>query len=121
MSELIERMARAIEDERECWVYRVNKGEPEPFEVVRFGEGDAMKIFGHGSHDEATEAFERLRAEGCARAALQAAREPTERMKVAGEYDDCGPPGDNHYITESDAEGVWTRMIDAELADGDSD
>ncbi|MCK1445413.1 hypothetical protein IVB43_23800 [Bradyrhizobium sp. 48] len=79
MSEIVQRMAKAIEAE----IFKIEPG-----------------------------STPQMRLENAARAALQAAREPTEAMEKAGAH-----KWDEDWCTQTNALNMWQAMIDEAVKD----
>lgn len=86
METKLEKVARAIEDERSRWVGRTNKmrGDGKIYEICRFDDsgfaGSFSEIHGFADYAESCLFMEIARQERCGRAAIEAMADATETM-----------------------------------------
>ncbi len=111
---MIERVASAWTEEWERWVCRTNT---DGCEACRFDDsgfaGEFSVIHNVGFGKDYASKFEALRRNACARAAIDALREPTEGMLKAARTEETSDLDGRHWPGES--ERVWPAMIDAIL------
>lgn len=119
MTEMIERVARALAEFRESFGYSIRLTRLVDGEATyRLTLSDCDEAFEFGSHGDAAEHVANRKQQGGARAAIEAMREPTDEMRTAGFF---AVPFDRVYggepYKQSDsAEVTYRAMIDAALS-----
>lgn len=118
MSEMVERVAEAIEDERDRWIGRTNKMRDDAkfYEVCRVDDsgeaGSFSEIHAFAGYAESERFRLDMIAERSAIAAIRAMRKADQSMSWAGARHINGTnAGSRAYI-------VWEAMIDAALPQG---
>lgn len=129
MSKMIDRVVKALNDEAACWRmvdvghdFYAMRQDRLPFVVPPNTSVSAPTLprqYLGPSRDTAKELFNFLVTEACARAAIEAMREPTEAMrtaKVKNSYDEVGTPmNEKGALDNTNAAWIWQAMIDAAL------